>query len=99
MHRVFKVVSSHMWETECPACESKAFLAGTIYSEEISEEQDDDNPDDEYVEISYVAEEFRCPSRDLILDNRDQIEAAELEVERMEMEVRQREYEPEYGNE
>jgi len=50
------------------------------------------------VDIFFVAEEFLCPSCNLRLDSREAIEAAGLEVETVETEARQREYEPDYGN-
>jgi hypothetical protein len=96
--RSFLLVADSIWETTCPACSSKAFLAGVKYSEEVSEDQEDNYPDEERVDIFLVAEEFRCPSCGLHLESRDAIEAAELEVEHTETEVRQREYEPDYGN-
>jgi hypothetical protein len=54
------------------------------------------DPFEELVDVSYVAEEFLCPSCNLHLDNRDAIEAAGLNVDHIETETRQREYEPDY---
>jgi hypothetical protein len=98
VYRSFRLVADSFWEAACPACASKAFLAGMKYSEEISEEPDDEYPEEEIVNEFLVAEEFQCPSCGLHLDSRDEIEAAGLEVEHTQTEVRQREYEPDYGN-
>lgn len=98
IYRSFRLVGDGIWEAKCPACGSKAFLAGVKYAEELSEEQDEEYPGEETVEVSLVAEEFSCPSCKLHLNSRDEIEAAGLEVEHIETETRQREYEPDYGN-
>jgi hypothetical protein len=68
------------------------------YAEEVSEEPDEEYQDEETVDVFLVAEEFQCPSCGLHLDSRDEIGAAKLEVEHTETETRQREYEPDYGN-
>ena len=98
MRRSFRLVADHIWETECPACKSRSFLAGVKYDEEVSEEDNEDDPYEELVDVSYVAEEFLCPSCALHLDSRDAIEATGLEVDHIETETRQREHEPDYGN-
>ena len=82
---------------QCPACKSRSFLAGVKYNEEASDEEPGE-PDEELVDIFFVAEEFLCPSCNLRLDSREAIEAVGLEVETVEREARQREYEPDYGN-
>ena len=97
MHRSFRLVADGIWETECPACKAKAFLAGTKYNEEASEEESNDY-EEEMVDVFYIAEEFECPSCHLHLDNRDAIAAAGIDVDHTETETRQREYEPDYGN-
>lgn len=98
VRRSFRLVSDSIWETICPACQSKSFLAGVKYTEELSAEQDEEDPEEETVDVFFVAEEFRCPSCRLHLDSRDEIAAAGLEVEHTETETRRREYEPDYGN-
>ena len=97
MRRNFRLFPDHIWETECPACEAKAFLAGVKYNEEVSE-QEGTEYDEEMVDVFYVAEEFECPSCHLHLDNREAVAATGLDVEHTETETRQREYEPDYGN-
>jgi hypothetical protein len=95
MRRSFRLSADDIWETECPACKSRSFLAGIKYDEEVSEESDEADPYEELVDVSYVAEEFLCPSCNLRLDSR---EAVGLDVDHVETETRQREYEPDYGN-
>ena len=97
VRRSFRLVADDIWDTKCPACSSRSFLAGTKYNEEVSED-DDKESDEETVEASYVAEEFLCPSCGLHLDSRDAIAATGLDVDHVETETRQREYEPDYGN-
>ena len=97
MRRAFRLMADEIWPTVCPACKSKSFLAGIKFNEEISDEQDCES-DEEVVDIFYVAEEFRCPACGLNLDNREAIIAAGIEVDHTVTDTRQREYEPEYGN-
>jgi hypothetical protein len=97
MRRIFRLLADDIWETQCPACKSRSFLAGVKYNEEVSE-ADGEYPDEESVDIFYVAEEFLCPSCNMHLDSREAIEAVELDVDHVETEIRQREYEPDYGN-
>jgi hypothetical protein len=98
MRRSFVQHVDEVWDTECPACKSRSFLAGVKYDEEISEDNNEDDLFEELVDVSYVAEEFQCPSCNLHLETRDGIEAAGLQVDHIETETRQREYEPDYGN-
>ncbi len=98
MRRSFRLLADEIWDTQCPACNSRSFLAGVKYNEEVSEEEDGEDPYEESVDIFYVAEEFLCPSCSLHLDSREAIEAVGLEVDHVETETRQREYEPDYGN-
>jgi hypothetical protein len=98
MHRAFDLSSDAIWVTECPACRSRAFLSGIKYNEEVSDEYDSEYPNDETVDSYFVAEEFLCPSCNLRFDNRESIEATGVDVEHVETEIRQREYEPDYGN-
>lgn len=98
VYRAFRLIGGNVWDVECPACKSKSFLAGVRYNEELSEDQDEAEFPDEAVDVYYVAEEFHCPACLLHLDSREAIEAAGVEVEHTETEFRQREYEPDYGN-
>jgi len=95
---LFKLVSDHEWEVDCPACTGRAFLAGVSYGEEVVDTSQEEYGWEEVVEKSYGAEEFRCPTCDLHLDSRAEIEAVGLEPDHLEIETREREFEPEYGN-
>jgi predicted RNA-binding Zn-ribbon protein involved in translation (DUF1610 family) len=86
------------WPAICPACGSRSFVAGVKYAEEVSD-QDDGYSDEETVDIMLNASQFHCPSCGLHLDSRDEIEAVGLVTDWTESETRQREYEPDYGNE
>lgn len=93
----FRYVGATVWDETCPACKSRAFVSGVTIYEEVSDE-DDPETGEETVDITLGAEEFHCPSCELHLSSRDEIEAVELGVERTVTESRQREYEPDYGN-
>jgi hypothetical protein len=98
MRPSFTQHADHIWDAECPACKSRSFLAGIKYDEEVSEDDNEDDPFEELVDVSYVAEEFLCPSCGLHLDSRDAVGAAGLDFNYVETEARQREHEPDYGN-
>lgn len=95
---MFRLMSDHDWDVECPACTGRAFLAGIEYAEEILDTVAGDEGFEEEVEKQYGAEEFQCPTCDLHLDSRQEIEAAGVDPDRVEVETRQRDYEPDYGN-
>jgi hypothetical protein len=97
MRRSFKMFAEKVWTAACPACKSNSFLAGVCYGEELSD-HDENDPYEEHVDVSYVAEEFYCPACSLHFGSREEIEAAGIDVEYTETETRQREYEPDYGN-
>jgi hypothetical protein len=96
MRRNFRPVADQIWETKCPGCKAKAFLAGVKYNEVPSEEESEEY--DEMVDVFYVAEEFECSSCHLPLDSRDAIAATGVDVDHTEIETLQRKYEPDYGN-
>ena len=93
----FSLLGALIWNVTCPACTSRAFVAGIAVYEEISEEEDPDTGE-ETVDITLAAEEFHCPSCELHLSSRDEIGAVGLDTEQVITETRQREYEPDYGN-
>jgi hypothetical protein len=101
---MFALLSDQKWEVVCPACTGRAFLAGMEHGEVVLEtEPGDEGWEDqgweEEVEKQFGAEEFRCPTCDLRLDSRKEIEAAGIDPDHTEVVTRQREYEPDYGNE
>lgn len=96
--KMFKYLLDHEWQVECPACTGTAFLGGMEYDEEVLDTTAGEDGWEEEVEKSYGAEEFRCPTCNLHLDSRQEIEAVGLKADHSEIEVREREYEPDYGN-
>lgn len=94
---LFDLLSDSLWATECPACSAKAFLAGVESYKEPADDHDGE-PWEETVNVHYAAEELHCPTCQLHLDNRDAIEAVDLDIEHVQQDIRQREYEPDYGN-
>ena len=83
---------------KCPACNGTGVLGSTKFDEEISEEQNLDDPFIEYVDITYVTDEFVCLVCDLHLQGTQEIHASSLPEECYVTEEREREFEPEYGN-
>lgn len=82
----------------CPACTSMGFQAGALWSEDVSDEVDPDDPSVEYVDEVYVVEEFICPTCGLHLYGSKETNAAKLPEEFTLREIREREFEPDYGN-
>ena len=83
---------------KCPACGAAGVLGGTKYDEEISEEQDPYEPFTEYVDVTYITDEFVCLVCDLHLQGTQEINASSLPDECFGTEEREREFEPDYGN-
>jgi hypothetical protein len=96
--KLFRLVSDHEWKVQCPSCTGRAFLAGAEYEEEVVDTQPGEDGWEEEVQTYYGAEEFRCPTCDLHLSSRQEIEAAGLNADHSEIETRTRDYEPDYGN-
>jgi len=95
---VFDFSTDEEWMDECPACSGNAILAGDQVDEEILDEYDEENPWEETVEKYYVADSFFCPVCQLRLNSQAELEAGGLETSYSEVETREREYEPDYGN-
>jgi hypothetical protein len=95
-NRMFRLMSDNDWETECPACTGKAYIAGIKVEETVLEDGHYD--EDESVEIFYVGEEFHCPVCDLHLDGSAELEAVGLTIEHSEIDTRERRYEEGYNN-
>ncbi|MBF0275576.1 MAG: hypothetical protein HQK84_10135 [Nitrospinae bacterium] len=83
---------------KCPACEANGILGGVLWNEEVSDEFDEDDPFTEYVEKTYSSEEFICKTCDLHLSRTRELAATDLPDEFYETEEREREFEPDYGN-
>jgi hypothetical protein len=97
VRRSFKLRADGIWDVKCPACASKAFVAGVQYYGAVADEHDGEDYE-ETIDVAYLAEELHCPACQLHLENRESIEAVGIEVDHEEQEIRQREYEPDYGN-
>ena len=96
--KLFSLMADEEWNVTCPACGANAFMAGMQYEEIVRDDYDAENPWEEDVERYYSGEEFRCLSCELRLNSREEIEAVELEADHQEIETREREFEPDYGN-
>jgi len=83
---------------KCPSCCATGVLGGVLWHEEASDEYDEDDPYTEYVEKTYLAEEFLCPTCDLRLSGTRELAVTSLPEEFYETEEREREFEPDYGN-
>lgn len=83
---------------QCPACHGTGILGGSKFWENVSEEQDHDDPYTEYVDVGYSSEEFICPVCQLHLQGAQEILATEIVGEFTTVEEREREFEPDYGN-
>ena len=94
---LFKGSYDDIWTERCPACGCRAFITGVQTSEDITEDHDE-HAIWEVVDREFVAEEFRCPTCDLSLMGRDEIDAAGLNSICRDQQEREMEYEPEYGN-
>jgi hypothetical protein len=86
-------------EYECPACGATGMLSGTLWNEEVSDDIDPDDPTTEWVDQTYVVEEFLCPTCTLHLYGTNETRAAGLGEEFTRTEVRERDFGPPYMNE
>lgn len=85
-------------DQECPACGGHGVSAGMLWNEELSEDQKPSDPATEWVDREFIVEEFVCPVCQLHLFGAKEIDAAGLPEEFSRTEAREREFEPEYGN-
>lgn len=84
--------------TDCPACTGSGFIGGTLWDEQVSQEYDQEDPFTEYIELTYSSEEFLCPVCNLHLVGTQEVSATNLPEEFYETDEREREFEPDYGN-
>lgn len=94
---LFKGSFDEIWEMNCPACNSVAFMGGDQTSEEISQEYDE-YAIWEIVNLEFLAEEFHCPVCELALIGNNEIDFAGLDSFHEDQQEREIEYEPDYGN-
>jgi hypothetical protein len=83
----------------CPSCGGSGLLAGFSWHEEVSNEEDLDDPYIEFVDTHYGVDEFFCPTCDLHLVGAQEITAANLPDVFIETRERERKFEEEYMNE
>lgn len=83
---------------DCPSCGASGILGGVLWHEEVSDEYDEYDPYVEFVEKTYSAEEFICPTCGLHLSGTRELAVTKLPEEFYETEEREREFEPDYGN-
>ena len=83
---------------KCPACQCNAPIAGAFWDEQIIESEDPEEWSSEKVRVTYVSQEFYCPTCHLNLSGAQEVIAAGLPAEFEFEEIREREFEPEYGN-
>ncbi|MCC2616718.1 hypothetical protein LJ739_10740 [Aestuariibacter halophilus] len=84
--------------SKCPSCSAFGILGGVLWHEEVSDEYDEDDPFTEYVEKTFSTEEFLCPTCGLHLAGTRELYVTDLPEEFCQTEEREREFEPEYGN-
>jgi hypothetical protein len=82
----------------CPSCSATGILGGIFWEEEVTDEVEDLYAFVEYVETTYLSEEFVCIVCGLHLTGRRELDAGGLPSEFVETEEREREFEPDYGN-
>lgn len=90
-------VDSHSLH-DCPCCGAKGIMGGMLWQEEVTDEFDEEDPFTEWVEKTYSVEEFICKVCNLHLSGTRELAATDLPEEFTETESREREFEPEYGN-
>jgi len=83
----------------CPACGANAVVLGSLWHEEIIDEEPTEDAYLEVVEKLFSMEEFYCPACELHLFGTEEIAAAGLPEQFTKIEEREREFEEEYMNE
>jgi hypothetical protein len=86
---------------ECPACSAAGMASGALWQEEVSEadyDPDDPGPPVEWVDRTYVVEEFLCSTCGLHLFGTNEIRASGLPEEFKTSDVRERVFGDPYGN-
>jgi hypothetical protein len=91
-------------EVSCPACDSRAWLFGSLWDSQITDQGVDGDPEEGYypyetVTHTYTCERFRCSECGLRLEGSEEIEMADLPTEFEMEETREADFGPDYGNE
>lgn len=82
----------------CPSCSAVGILGGVLWNEEVSDERYDSDSFVELIEKTYSAEEYLCKVCGLHLSGIREVKASNLPEEFVITEEREREFEPDYGN-
>jgi hypothetical protein len=96
--KLFTLLSDIEWETDCPACSGKAFVAGVQVYEEVLDVDQMAEAGMELVERQYSGEQFQCTVCGLALDGYDELEAVGVDTSFEDTYEREMVYEPDYGN-
>jgi hypothetical protein len=83
---------------KCPCCGAQGIIGGVLWHEEVSDDTDDLDPWIERVEKTFGSEEFLCEVCNLHLNGRQELQATDLPSEFVLVDDREREFEPDYGN-
>lgn len=86
-----------VWPQVCPACGSRAYMAGEQTGEVITDDADGRGIW-EVVDREFLAEQFKCPSCELSLTGSAELEAAGINDIYADTVEREMEYEADYGN-
>lgn len=93
-----RMVGEGIDKAECPACKATGMRSGSLWNEEVSDDQNPDDPTTEFVDLTYVTEDFLCPTCGLRLFGAKEVQAGGLSEEYTKSEAREREFGEEYGN-
>lgn len=96
--REFDIAMDGFELNPCPSCGARGILAGALWHEEVPDNPEDYDPWAEYVEKTYGSEEYLCKVCNLHLNGRRELQATDLPSEFVITDEREREFEPEYGN-
>ena len=94
----FNIIFDSWKRHGCPACGAKGFLGGQLWSEDVVDVDDSDDPMIEYTDETYTVEEYVCPNCDLHLFGTKEILPAGLPSEFVVRVERERDFGPDYGN-
>ncbi|MCP4456726.1 MAG: hypothetical protein GY816_01660, partial [Cytophagales bacterium] len=84
--------------SECPCCTAQGIMGGVLWHEEVTDDFDEEDPFIEWVEKTYAVEEFLCKVCGLHLSGTRELNATDISEEFVETDSREREFEPDYGN-
>lgn len=94
----FNVETDKFISRVCPACGASGLLGGHLWTEEVVDEVNPEDPMIEYTDETYTCEEFVCPTCDLHLFGTKEVAAVGFDTELVFRVERERDFEPGYGN-